>query len=334
MTTKLSRELLYGDAVKQFETLKSTELNRPITIRDISLEKLVKHTYSSVGVDDSLITAKVVDQVVRGAEEDENLWKKIAAVTPLDTEIQRVPVITPDDYIVYDWVQGTKARSMGGAIWAWKFDCSQSKGLHAADINFTKNDLRAGGFGKMEDALWCAGQSIGRHVLQAVVSELTTDVNAAMTDTLANWGAGHYKALVKMESLLAKVGMSGKTVALVNPDEGYDIGISDYFINQHYIGAAKGIPEDLHTIGDLYGRIPIYRHRDMTAASMIMALFGKAVGVGLYQDIQIDDYEDVREGIEGAIASIQFDVKSGKDVEGPKDATSPIAKSWAVCTVA
>jgi len=339
MTQTLTRTLLYTDPVAEFARKMTVELphrarkfGEPVNIRDFTLEEIVKHT-QTVGADDSLITAKVVDTVIRGAEEDENLWRRAAAVFALDTEIQRKPLITPDDFLFADWIQGTKPRSSGGAFFALKFDCSNHQGHYAADVGFTKNDLKAGGFDKMEEALWCSGQAAGRFLLKKVVVELLTDVNSGMTDTLANWGNGAYKALNKMEGLIAKQGMSAG-LALVNPAEGTDIANSDYFIHADYGEAARGIPKDLHSIGSLYGRIPILRHRDVTENSMIMLTPGKSVGIGLYQDIQVESYEDIREGLEGAVVSFQFDVKSGKDAEGPSGATSPVAKSWAVCTSA
>jgi len=334
MTQLLNRDMLFGKAVEQFE-LTINKDNKPTdtikTIRDISLEDVVKHT-QTVSADDSLITAKVVDSVVRGAEEDENLWRQCANVVTMSGEIVRTPLITPDDFKVYPWIERTKARQSGGSFWSVKLDCSQSAGLYATDIGFTRNDLKAGGYAKMEEALFCAGQAIGRLILQKINTKLLADVNAAMTDTLANWGANHYKALKMMESLIQAQGMK-PDVALVNPTEGYDLGILDYFIRADYVAAGRATQGDLHSVGFLHNTLPIFQHRDITTASMIM-LAKKAITVGIYRDVTIENYEDVREGLEGAIASVQFDVKSGKDAEGPKDATSPLIKSWAVTTVA
>jgi len=335
MTTSLTRDLLYSDAVKAFEL---TVLNKntkpeekPLTIRDMTLDQVVHHV-QTVGADDSLITSKLIDTVIRGAEEDETLWKQAATVAMMTSEIQRVPLITPDDFIFRPWVHGTKARASGGAFWAVKLDCSQSAGLYGASIDFTKNDLKAGGYPKMEEALFCAGQSVGRLILQAINAELLADVNAAMTNTMANWGNDHYKSSVKMESLIAAQGITPE-VEFVNPTEGYDMGILDYFIRDDYARAAGGIPKSGHLVGSLYGRLPIYRHRDITTASMIM-LSKKAIAVGIYQDVTIEDYEDVREGLSGAVVSVQFDVKSAYHAEGPSGATSPLTKAWAVTTAA
>ncbi|MCK5642642.1 MAG: hypothetical protein KAJ19_17675, partial [Gammaproteobacteria bacterium] len=299
----------------------------PLFLRDIPLKKL------TVGYDDEIVEAKVYDTVVRGAEESETLWGEFAKVAQMTAEIERIPMFTPDDINFKPWVRGTKPRASGGSFWEVECNCANEKNLYGLDVGISKSFVSRRGFDAVEEVLWGVGQSAGRLILQGIVTKLLADVDSALTDTLANWGAGHYKALVKMESLIATYGMT-PSVALVNPGEGYDIAILDYFIREDYSRAAKGIPASLHSVGSLFGRLPIYRSRDMTAASMILAAAEKACVVGVLEPLSIDSYDDVREGMEGAIAHLQFDVKSGKDAHGPSGATKPTAKSWAVCTSA
>ena len=339
MTQKLTRALIYGDTEDSFTTkiqafeeefnagLVNYEGRAPVTIRDIPLKKL------AVGYDDELVAAKVYDTVVRGAWEDENLWRRAANVIYMTSEIERVPAITPDAFEFKEWTRGAAVQEGGGSFWHVELDCSDDDGLYAADVPLSKSFVKRRGFDAVEQALACMGQAAGRLILQAIRTELLADVDSTMTDTMANYGNGHYKALVKMESLIATVGMS-PNIALINPAEGYDVGISDYFIRESYYNAARGIPVDLHSIGSLFGRIPILRHRDITAASMIMGRSDAMAFVGIMEDITIEDYDDVRHGMLGSVVSLQFDVASGKDATGPTGATNPIAKSWAVTTSA
>jgi len=336
MTDKtLTRALFESQPIKKFEEEQSTLKKMAVSIRDISLKDIVHHVYhtQTVGIDDSLVQAKILDDVVRGAEEDEGIWRQACRVFPMTAAIERFKVFTPDDIKFAPWKRGVKPQASGGSIWSVKFDCSQGAGLYALDVGFDKDQLKQGGFDGMEEALWAVGQAAGRKLLAAIVSEYTTDVDSNMTDTLANWGNAAYDSLVKMESLVAAQGMT-PDVALVNPAEGYLVGTSDKFIRDDYRYAGKGIPSGVHILGSLFGRIPIYRHRDITENSMIMAAKGKSVFVGMYQDLQVENYNNVQEGLEGAVVSLQYDVKSGNDAEGPKDATSPLAKAWCVCTSA
>ena len=228
----------------------------------------------------------------------------------------------------------TKARSSGGSFWQVPMDCSDDKGLYGVYVGLTSSFVTRRGFDAVEEALWAVGQATGRLILQAVVSEYETDVNAAMTNAMANWGNGQYKCMVKAESLVAEVGMY-PNVILINPSEGYDIGILDYFIREDYARAARGIPASLHSMGSLFGRIPIIRSRDVTSGKITVAQAEKSVVIGIIDGgLGIDNYSDVREGMVGAGAHIQFDSASGKDAEGPGGATKPTPKAWAVATSA
>jgi len=334
--TQLNRELLYqlaGEgAIPRLEEKfrRSIGVKQRVPFRNIPFSAIK----TMVGTDDSLVSAKVIDSVIAGAEDDEGLWQLMAKIVYMEKAKEMVPFITADDFAPVPWVQGTAPRASGGSFWAAELDCSLDKGLYAFRVGLTKNWIRDNGFDKLEESLRAAGQAMGRQLIQATITKYLADVDATMTNTLANWGNAHYHNLVKMESLIADVGMS-PTIALVNPDEGYDVGVSDYFISQDYERAARGIPRDLHAVGNLYGRIPIIRHRDVTAASMIMAAAEKAMVIGLMDEgIKIEDFDDVQQGMEGAVVSLQYCIKSGKDAAGPKDATKPTAKSWAVTTSA
>ena len=341
---RLTRDLFYGEDSEILTKIQvyEEELNSgdPFpsdvlkTIRDVPLKKL------AVGADDEILAAKVYSLVVRGAEENESLWRQSARVVQMEKEIERVPLMTPDDFLFKKWTRGTGAKSSGGSFWMVELDCSDDKGLYGVDVGLSSAFVKRRGFDAVEEALISVGQSAGRLVLQAIVAKYLADVSTSgpdMTDTLANYGDlgaltdNHYAALVKMESLIAKNGMT-PTICLVNPDEGADIASYDYFVSQDYSLAARGIPKNLHSVGSLFGRIPILRHRDVTAASMIMAAAYKACVVGIMDDLAIDDYDDVRKGMVGSVCSIQFDVKTGADAKGPKGATNPTAGAWATCT--
>lgn len=302
-------------------------------LADVSLDWLTL----TVGTDDDLIKAKLVTDVIRGAEEDENLWRAIARTVDLDEPKSLQPIITSEDFKLSPWTQGTKPRTSGGSFWGVEFDCRESKGLWAFDIGFTRNQIRDAGYDALDEALVAAGQAIGRHLIGAIDAKYIADIDATMTKNIATWdprssGQDQYGAMVGMESGLAKLGFNADII-LVNPDEAADAAVLDTFIRDDYRYAAKGIPSGIHTVGALYGRIPIIRHREITAASMIMAESQKAMYLGLMEDGPvISNFENIEEGLEGAVVSIQYELKSGKDAKGPKGATKPTDKAWALCT--
>jgi hypothetical protein len=52
--------------------------------------------------------------------------------------------------------------------------------------------------------------------------------------------------------------------------------------------------------------------------------------VGIYQDFKVEEYSDVREGLQGSILSMQYDYKNGSNAELDK----PTLYSWATVTSA
>lgn len=346
----LNRATLYGSEDEPFEHalaldeyVKSFNQNLPgtretiVTIPEIPLSKIIKDVEAhklAIGADDALIKTKVYATVIKGSEYEESIYRRCCRVVNMETEKWGVPLITADDFKFLTWSRGTKPRGSGGSFWDVELDCSKEQGLYAVDASMNARWVRAQDYAAMEAALWCIGQQAGRLVMQAIVSGYLTDVASAMTQALSGWDSGsdHYKALGAMEAELAAQGMY-PDVVMCNPDEGWDLGKLAQLQRYDYERVFTGVP-DQHAVGALYGRIPVIRHEDVTAASIIMAASQKALVIGFYDDLTIEDYVDIREGMRGSIAYIHFDEKNGGDAMGPAGATMPTEKAWAVCTSA
>ena len=317
-----------GEEVRKFEERYSREFGTPLTISDFSLEEVIMRV-EKVGFSADLVTQKVHDIVVRGAEDDEGLLSQIAKVITMSSEVEVVPIITPDDFKIYPGGTGI-TRTMGGVFDRVKLDCSTGKGLYKADLGFEDWWKKSNGYGAMEEALWAAGNAIMKDIIGKVIVDLETDKHSTMTNTLANWGNNHYKTLAKMHSLIRAQGMH-PDFAVVNPDEEYDVMITGNFIDQDYSRVAQARPaSQFGAIGYLYGYLPIFSHRGATAASMTMGCKGKSAIVGFYQPLTIEEYVDPREGLFGSVLSVQYDYKNGSNAE----MTKGTQKSWAVATSA
>jgi hypothetical protein len=335
---RLTRELIYGldkgASERVFrEYAKRLDMSRTPTLREVPLEFLTQ----TVGVDDDLVRAKLVDDVIRGAEEDENLWMAMCKVVDMTDPQTRQPLITPDDFKLSPWTQGTRPRSSGGSFFGFEFDCRMDKGLYAFEVGLTSNQIRDAGYDALEEALVAAGQAVGRHLVKAIAVKYIADVDTDMSKALATWdprasGDDVYGAMVGMEAGLANLGFNADLI-LVNPTEGADCAVLDTFIRDDYRYVAKGIPEGIHSIGALYGRIPIVRHRDITATNVIMAETRKAMALGIMEGgPKIENFKSIEDGMQGAVVSVQYELKSGKNAAGPKGATKPTDMAWAVCT--
>jgi hypothetical protein len=312
--------------IERFEAHYTKSLGYPVTVRDFSLDDVIKKV-ETVGFSDDLITQKVHDTVIRGAEDQEDLLGKFAKVVDMQSEIEVVPLITPDDFKIYPGVTGN-TRFGGGVFDRVKLDCSGGRGIYKMDLGFEHWWKKSNGYGAIEEALWAAGNAIFKDIITKVMADLEADVNAAMTNAVANWGNSHYKALVKADSLIRAEGMTGPFSVLISPAEVYDLMILDYFIQQDYARTASALPKESALIGVLFGSTPIFAHRGVTAAKMTMVSNQKSSVVGFYEPLTIVDYEDVRQGMEGSVLRVQYDYKNGSDAE----MTKPTQKSWAIAT--
>ena len=329
------REIFSNEKVKTYEEKLTKDANKPMTIRDLPWAELLSRC-ETAHVDDEIMETKVLDTVIRGAQDDASVLNMIARVVQMDSEIEVIPLISPDSFKWSVAAGKGKVESMGGRVDRVKLDCSVDRGLYkgALDLPSTIRNLKstARKAGLIEEMLWAAGNAAMKSVVTTVAADLIADVDSTMTNSVANWGNDHYKALVKADALISKqTGLAGADFILINPDEKYDIGILDYFIKQEYQQAGRGIPPaDPTVVGSLYGRIPIISHRGCTAATMVIGIKSMAEVVGIYQDFKVEEYSDVREGLQGSILSMQYDYKNGSNAELDK----PTLYSWATVTSA
>lgn len=315
---------------ENLETLKKYESEKGRSIREIPLEKVIKHV--ETGADPSLITVKAIDTVIRGAEAVEGLWRKCARVVQMTQPKQEFPVVGYTDFKVYKGRTASAAREAGGYFDRIELDCSSGRGMRKVAVSIPSDLIRDVGFNIVEEALEMAGYVMADEVLGSIIYEYENDVDSSMTDTLANWGNDHYKALVIAVSKIAAQRMT-PDIVLIHPDEMGDLLQKDYFIHGQYsqlAGKQQYQPEQGLAAYLFPNKIPIYYSPKVTAGKMIVAASQKAVIVGVRQDLTIENFNDILKGEKGGVVTMQWDTKSGKDAQK----TKPTAKAWAVVTSA
>lgn len=322
----VSRSILYEGPLAL--AARKLEAKMGIPISEIPWSKFIGPSKTeTIAIDPALIQVKAMDTVIRGAE-TVTMHDKAAKIVEMTAPKQEQPLMAYDAFTVYHGTHGAKLRRSGGNVDRVELDCSNDRGLHRVEIALRKTWIRDQNFGAVEESLSSAGMVMYDEIFGDVVAEYETDVNSAMTDTVANWGNGHYKALLWALGLVAAQKMY-PSVAFVNPTEIYDLGISDYFIHGEYTSKAGSL--QLEPQNGLLGylmpnRIPIYFHHKVTTAKMTIAAAQKAVILGIRQPLQIENFNDVLQGLEGAVLTMQWDTKSGNDAK----TTKPTQKSWAV----
>jgi len=324
-TRQMFYQMVQSPEIQKFESEKG------IPIRMIPMQKFLDPKQLTTGVSPLLIQTKLFDQVIKGAE-NVILFDRAAKVVSMDAPKKEVPLVNYTDFKVHKGLTGAKPRTAGGYYDHVELDCSQENGLYRVEIAMDKTWIRDAQWSAIEDALENAGKAMYDQVLSTIMAKYEADVDSTMTDTVANWGGSHYKALVKGVSLISSQRMRATSV-FIHPDELYDLMILDYFVHSNYSErAAKGdIDWEEGLAGYLFpNKIPIYFTPSVTAAKMTIAAANKAVVLGIRQGLTIENFNDVVGGQEGGVITMQWDVKSGKDAKK----TKPTLKSWAVATAA
>jgi len=325
----VSRRILFEGEVA--EQLKKFETEKGVSIRQIPLgwfmDKLKKEATS---VSPSLIQQKVMDVAIQGAE-FLDLYRKAARVVQMTSNKFEVPVFSYTDFKpVGKGMTGARAQEAGGYIDTIELDCSGKKGLYRVKIALDKTWIRDAQWDLLEDAIRAAGYQMQDAIMAAIMAKYEGDVDSNMTDTVANWGNSHYKSLMKAISLIQAEQMY-PDIVLINPTEIYDLGIEDYFIHAQYTTSEMRPEQNRGIFGYIYNNnIPIYVHYKVTSGKMTVADSQKAVVLGIRQELTIENFNDIINGTEGAVLTMQFDVKSGKDASKLK----PTKKAWAVVTSA
>lgn len=323
----ISRNILYEDANIAKRAAFEQQYGK---LREVTLGKVLDLHYAGT-IDPAIVEQKVIDTALEGAE-----WipihDKIATIVPMEKEIELYKVRGYTSFKDQKGITGTKVRNAGGYVDAIKLDCSGGQGMHRVEVAFEKFNKQNAG--ELAAAIQEAAQVMYDQLASAVITDLLADVNSTdgMTNTLANWGNSHYKALLQAFTQVAYVGRMHPDFALISPQEIYDLGISDYFIHSQYNAKAGEISmAQKGLFGYLMpNRLPIYYHYGCTAASMLVGTKAKSAVVGVYTPLTIENFDDVLDGKEGAVLTMQYDVKNGSNAQK----TKPTKNSWATVTSA
>jgi hypothetical protein len=232
----------------------------------------------------------------------------------MDEPKDQVPTITEDDFIVIEGTAGAKGRYTGGKFGSVALDCSEDRGLHKIILGIKKTWIKDSKWNSVQEATTVAGSAMYKHV----ASDLCTKLAAAAAGT-ETFDTDLYKTAVKGIATNRKAGYNTDGI-LLNPDQEATFMAMDKFISIEMLGRVGRLAEE-GVIGNFYGTIPVYS-TSVCGANPIVYTRAKGVVVGLRQDIQIEDYDDPIQGLEGAVLTMRFDLATGFSAAIRKLATS------------
>jgi len=267
----------------------------------------------TMNVASGLIQQKVLADVLHGAEHNK-AWKDWARVIQMDDPKDSIPTITEDDFIIVEGAQGAKARYTGGKFGSVALDCSEDRGLHKVVLGVKKTWISDQKWNSIQEATTVCGGAMYKHV----ASDLAAKLAAAAGGTEA-FATDLYNTGVKGIANVRKVGFNVDAM-LINPDQEAVFMAMDKFLSIESLGRVGRLAEE-GVIGNFYGTIPVYSTA-VCGATPIVYSRSKGVVIGLRQDLALEDYDDPIAGLEGAVATMRFDLATGFAAAIRKLATS------------
>jgi hypothetical protein len=253
----------------------------------------------TVNVGAALIQQKVLADVLHGAEHNK-AWKDWVKVAEMDEPKDQIPTITEDDFIVVEGTAGAKGRYGGGKFGSVALDCSEDRGLHKIVLGIKKTWIKDNKWNSIQEATTVAGAAMYKHVATDIAVKLLASIGGTET-----FDTDLYKTIVKAISTVRKAGFNPDAI-LVNPDQEATLMAMDKFISIEMLGRVGRLAEE-GVIGNFYGTIPVYS-TSVCGANPLVYTRAKGVVTGLRQDIQIEDYDDPIQSLEGAVLTMRFDL--------------------------
>lgn len=230
----------------------------------------------------------------------------------MDAPKIEIPIIDRLDFVFKPGGQRASAQSMGGQIPKAELDASGETGMYRGEINIPKSWIRDSNFAAVEETLNVAGQAVAVTVEKKVIDDLIS--NASQTDTKANLdgvSALFFEAFVEVvDNKLPTNGFICDTAVFHPADYAALVreNSSGNFPWYNSLYRDKVAGRDGLFFQGVRSPVKIIV-ADADAATVDTVMFYnklKALALGIRQDLTIEDFDDVRQGIEGAVLTMQF----------------------------
>lgn len=288
----------------------------------------------AVSIPANLVQLKVADMVLEGAE-PYSQWKETIRVVDMPSPKFNVPIDTYRDWIGSENFEIYRAGAggpvdMGGQSRAVELDTEDDNGYYRAKIGIRRNDIRDNKFLAVEQNLKNSGAAwyyaLGKKILDFYLATVTN------TDTLANLRFQVTTVHQELEGL-TNVIRSKFPGTLRNRADTMFMNPEDAFLTVARSTGASGVypfldnrmlaPTDEDVINNsgmakALGLKRAFETPQMTKGKVLIIKRDIAAVFGLYQDLEIEDFDQNIAGITESALSMRIDIKdahqSGKYV--------------------
>ena len=264
-------------------------------------------------VTSTLVGTKILDEIVYGAEyaaHEGRVGREMARPVSFgDQVVVRVPKYTAGGYaaVGHGYAKGQPIDLSNPASYT-EFTVSDDSKTHRHAVQVTENALRDANWDEVQNQLFMLGESMGAHENYDILQGFDTASTQA-------WATDAWVTLVN--------GMATALAAGFYPDR-LCVGAAGYallmklaqFISADYLGKAGQVMQTGQIGRLILGCDVFYSYFvDLIPATGGKATWGvlternKGVGFGLKQDLEVRNFENILAGLEGAVASMRYDVK-------------------------
>jgi len=267
------------------------KLGKPL--REFSLKEVAL-------TDQTIVPVKVHELINEGAKfGDPSIGRRICVVHQMDAPLKKYPKISPNAFNVYHVSEIGKAPIEAIEFDSYTLDCTGNRGYHKVNIAVSKAMVRDSQFDVIEANLKRAGEAMGWHMTEEIIDAI--DANAGLT---VETGSTNWDRLVQAIGEVRSAGFTPNAI-VIHPQEEAKLLQLNQFITAYQLDPTGEIRRT-GQIGQILG-IPVYSTPKANQGYMYVLDTNNAYALGIWQDLEIENYDDPLEGLVGAVVSMRYD---------------------------
>ncbi len=286
----------------------------------------------TVQIPSNLVNLKIADMVIEGAE-PYSQWKEYVRVVDMPSPLFNVPKDKYSDWVGFDDFDRFKAVDgepidMGGKSAAVALNCENDNGYYRAKLGIKRNDIRDNKFLAVEQNLKNAGAvwyyGLGKKIINQYISDVGSGTD--FTDTRANLDLAS-SVHSQLESLVNVIRnkfpgtlLNRADTAFFHPANAYETVVTSTGASGIYpfLDNRMLAPQDQDVINNsgmsqALGLKRVWETPQATDNTVVIVKRDIAHVFGLYQDLEIEDFDMTVSGITNSALSMRFDLQQAHE---------------------
>ena len=306
-----------------------------VHIGDYSKTPNVRET---VNIPSTLVALKIADIVIEGAE-PYSQWKEYNRVVDMPSPLFNVPKDKYTDWIGQDTIDRFKSDGgnpvdMGGQEKSIVFNCQGNNNYYRAAVTIRRNDIRDNKFLSVEQNLKNAGAvwyyGVGQKIITTLINNTTTYTGTKASLQLSSTVHPFLEALSnairqqmqsiqrnRADTIFINGGDAWKTIATATIVSGGGGGYYPFLDNSMLAPNDEDVVNN-SGMAKALGLKRAWETPQISAGTVMIIKKDVAQVVGLYQDLEIEEFDMTVAGITNSALSMRFDIQQGWEQGGYK----------------